>query len=145
MGYWNPGWPGFSTRNDKGVEMDWTCFKQISTRVESLARRVGELEGQPGAFLEPWVSHLETRINDYSKRIQSLEELHYKNQPYPKEHKYPEPTHSKPKPHTCGECQHPFYRSDFGLCRSHPVVRKGCQPIAIWREHEACDNFKGES
>ena len=51
----------------------------------------------------------------------------------------------KPKPHTCGECKRPFFRSDFGLCRSHPVVKKSCQPIAIWREHEACENFKGEA
>jgi len=79
------------------------------------------------------------------QRIKELEDLHYKNQPYPEDHNYPEPTHSKPKPHTCGECMKPFYRSDYGLCRSHPVVRKGCQPIAIWREHEACENFKGEA
>jgi len=49
------------------------------------------------------------------------------------------------EPHTCEECKHPFYRSDYGLCRSHPVVKKSCQPIAIWREHEACENFKGEA
>ena len=87
-------------------------------------------------------SREETR--DLAKRVGELETLHYKDQPYPEDHNYPEPTHSKSKFHTCGECVNPFWRGDYGLCRSHPVVRKGCHPIAIWREHEACENFKGE-
>lgn len=49
------------------------------------------------------------------------------------------------KKRTCGECVNPFWRGDDGLCRSHPAVRKGCKPVAIWREHKECDNFKGEA
>jgi len=79
-------------------------------------------------------------MKDLQKRIKRLEDCH-KPIPPPGFVYH----HHEPKPHTCEECKHPFYRSDYGLCRSHPVVRKGCQPIAIWREHEACENFKGEA
>ena len=137
-----------SERHNEGNErreMEASLLNRIETRrceTNELKKRVGELEGQSGAFLEPWVSHLEKRINDYSKRIEGLEKLHYKGvAPIDEKgyHNWPES-----EPHTCEECKHPFYRSDYGLCRSHPVVKKSCQPIAIWREHEACENFKGE-
>ena len=87
-----------------------------------------------------YIDSLRTEDRDLVERVKAMESW-VKDFPYSA---YDFPSPPSPKPHTCGECMKPFYRSDYGLCRSHPVLEKGCQPIAIWREKEACDNFKGE-
>ena len=91
--------------------------------------------------LEHWSPESLTKASlNLNERVKAMESW-VKDFPYSA---YDFPSPPSPKPHTCGECMKPFYRSDYGLCRSHPVLEKGCQPIAIWREKEACDNFKGE-
>ena len=85
-------------------------------------------------------------FKNHLRRIEVLEKLHYKDHPYPEDHNYPEPVHSKPKPHTCGECRRPWRKeSDGGMifmlaCRHNKKPDKEVS----WRseDDEACSKFK---
>jgi len=92
-----------------------------------------------------YIDSLREETRDLVKRIEGLETLHYKGVAPIDEKGYHNWPESEPEPRTCQECVNPFWRSDYGLCRSHPTVRKGCHPIAVWREHKECEKFKGES
>jgi len=94
-------------------------------RIDNIFERLEKLEGNRPDLWER-IAELDSKIGE----LQAQWDSHFDD---------------TPEPHTCGECVNPFWRGDYGLCRSHPVVKKGCPPISIWREHEAYENFKGEA
>ena len=101
------------------------------------------IDGKP---MEEWVERVSSAFKNHLRRIEVLEKLHYKDHPYPEDHNYPEPVHSKPKPHTCGECRRPWRKeSDGGMifmlaCRHNKKPDKEVS----WRseDDEACGKFK---
>jgi hypothetical protein len=108
----------------------------------------GKIEGRVQSLELNLGCMVETRLRSLRRRIEKLEELHYKNQPYPEDHNYPELTHHKPKPHTCGECRHPWRKVAWAGVEKNLACFKH-QTSVEWRDFyaPACDDFvlRGES
>jgi len=83
--------------------------REVDKRIEELERQSQESSVRE----DNRVLEYRRKINGLGGRLEKLEKLHYKDQPYPEDHNYPEPTHSKSKPHTCGECKFFKNREDM--------------------------------
>ena len=150
MGYWNPGW----IPRDEKKPFNWEEFaEEFYTHV---VKWQGKIEQEVGGLEDILTEVIKktgyVEITDLKNRVEELEELHYKNQLYPKDHNYPEPTHSEPKPHICGECEHTW---EYTRCSPEAVSIVACRknPKFDWKFHavkksqEACNEFRprGES
>jgi len=122
--------------------------REVDKRIEELERQSQESSVRE----DNRVLEYRRKINGLGGRLEKLEKLHYKDQPYPKDHNYPEPTHSEPKPHICGECEHTW---EYTGCSPEAVSIVACRknPKFDWKFHavkksqEACNEFRprGES